>query len=98
MKGESTMDLEMIKYLAELGKLKFTDEELKKASEDMTSIIELMDKVKEIDVVYDPYLDNKNVFLNDLREDKNAASLDTGKLLKNAKNQQNCFVVPKVVE
>lgn len=98
MKGESTMDLEMIKYLAELGKLKFTDEELKKASEDMTSIIELMDKVKEIDVVYDPYLDNKNVFLNDLREDKNAASLDTVKLLKNAKNQQNCFVVPKVVE
>ncbi len=98
MKGESIMDLEMIKYLAELGKLKFTDEELKKASEDMTSIIELMDKVKEIDVVYDPYLDNKNVFLNDLREDKNAASLETEKLLKNAKNQQNCFVVPKVVE
>ncbi len=92
------MDLEMIKYLAELGKLKFTDEELKKASEDMTSIIELMDKVKEIDVVYDPYLDNKNVFLNDLREDKNAASLEIEKLLKNAKNQQNCFVVPKVVE
>lgn len=98
MKGETAMDLEMVKYLAELGKLKFTDEELEKVGEDMTSIIELMDKVKEIDVVYDPYLDNKNIFLNDLREDKNAKSLDTQKLLSNAKNQQNCFVVPKVVE
>lgn len=92
------MDLEMVKYLAELGKLEFTDEELKKASEDMTSIIELMDTVKEIDVTYDPILDNKNVYLNDLRTDEKAESLETSKILQNAKNQQNCFVVPKVVE
>lgn len=92
------MDLEMVKYLAELGKLEFTDEELEKASADMTSIINLMDKIKEIDVTYDPLKDNKNVYLPDLREDKNAPSLATEKLLQNAKNQQNCFVVPKVVE
>lgn len=92
------MDLEMVKYLAELGKLEFTDEELEKASADMTSIINLMDKIKEIDVTYDPLKDNKNVYLPDLREDKNATSLATEKLLQNAKNQQNCFVVPKVVE
>lgn len=92
------MDLEMVKYLAELGKLEFTDEELVKASEDMTSIIELMDTVKEIDVTYDPILDNKNVYLNDLRADETAESLETAKILQNAKNQQNCFVVPKVVE
>ncbi len=92
------MDLEMVKYLAELGKLEFTDEELKKASEDMTSIIELMDTVKEIDVTYDPILDNKNVYLNDLRTDEKAESLETSKILQNAQNQQNCFVVPKVVE
>ena len=92
------MDLEMVKYLAELGKLEFTDEELKKASEDMTSIIELMDTVKEIDVTYDPILDNKNVYLNDLRTDEKAESLETSKILQNAQNQQNCFEVPKVVE
>lgn len=92
------MDIEMVKYLAELGKLEFTDEELEKASEDMTSIIELMDTVKEIDVTYDPILDNKNVYLNDLRADETAESLETAKILQNAKNQQNCFVVPKVVE
>ena len=88
----------MVKYLAELGKLEFTDEELEKASEDMTSIIELMDTVKEIDVTYDPILDNKNVYLNDLRADETAESLETARILQNAKNQQNCFVVPKVVE
>lgn len=92
------MDLEMVKYLAELGKLEFTDEELKKASDDMTDIINLMDKVKEIDVTYDPVLDNKNVYLPDLREDKNAPSLDTEKVLQNARNSRSCFVVPKVVE
>lgn len=92
------MDLDMIKYLAELGKLEFTDEELKKASEDMTSIIKLMDTVKEIDVTYDPVLDNKNIYLNDLRIDEKSLSLETSKLLQNAKNQRNCFVVPKVVE
>lgn len=88
----------MIEYLAELGKLDMSDEEIKKASDDMTSIINLMDKVKEIDVTYDPLADNKNVYLYDLREDKNAPSMATEKIIKNAKNSNNCFVVPKVVE
>ncbi len=92
------MDLEMVKYLAELGKLDFTDEELTKASSDMTSIIELMDKVKEIDITYDAVADNKNIYLNDLREDENAPSMPTEKVIANAKNRDNCFVVPKVVE
>lgn len=92
------MDLEMIKYLAELGKLDFTDDELKQASNDMTSIINLMDKVKEIDITYDAVADNKNIYLNDLREDYNAPSMPTEKVIANAVNRDNCFVVPKVVE
>ena len=92
------MDLEMIKYLAELGKLHFTEEELLENSRHMTSIVELMDTIKEIDVVYDPLKDNKNVYLPDLREDKKAESMQTAKVLQNAKNSGGCFVVPKVVE
>lgn len=92
------MDLEMVKYLAELGKLDFTDDELKQASNDMTSIINLMDKVKEIDITYDAVADNKNIYLNDLREDYNAPSMPTEKVIANATNRDNCFVVPKVVE
>lgn len=65
---------------------------------EMTSIIEIMDTVKEIDVTYDALADNKNVYLNDLREDINADSFPTEKILQNAVQDENCFVVPKVVE
>lgn len=62
------MDLQMIAYLAELGKLHFTKEEMEQMASEMTSIIEIMDTVKEIDIQYDAYADNKNVYLNDLRK------------------------------
>lgn len=92
------MDLEMVSYLSRLGKLSFTDEELKKTAEEMTSIIEIMDTIKEIDVEYNAFADNKNVYLNNLREDASEASMPTEKILQNAVNNKNCFVVPKVVE
>lgn len=88
----------MVSYLSRLGKLSFTDEELKKTAEEMTSIIEIMDTIKEIDVEYNAFADNKNVYLNNLREDASEASMPTEKILQNAINNKNCFVVPKVVE
>ncbi|MCD7958169.1 MAG: aspartyl/glutamyl-tRNA amidotransferase subunit C [Ruminococcus sp.] len=92
------MDLQMIAYLAELGKLHFTPDEMETMAREMTNIIEIMDTVKEIDVVYDTEADNKNVYLNDLREDVKADSFPTEKILQNAVQDENCFVVPKVVE
>ena len=58
----------------------------------------VMDTVKEIDVTYDALADNKNIYLNDLREDIKADSFPTEKILQNAVHDENCFVVPKVVE
>lgn len=92
------MDLQMIAYLAELGKLHFTPDEMEQMAAEMTSIIEIMDTVKEIDVEYDALADNKNIYLNDLREDSKTDSFSTEKILQNAINDENCFVVPKVVE
>ena len=92
------MDLEMVSYLSRLGKLSFTEEELKKTAEEMTNIIEIMDTIKEIDIKYDALADNKNVYLNDLREDASDPSMPTQKILQNALNSEDCFVVPKVVE
>lgn len=92
------MDLEMVKYLAELGKLEFSEDALEKTANEMTDIIDLMDTVKEIDITYDALKDNHDVYLNDLREDVPAPSMDTKKVLQNAVNSNNCFVVPKVVE
>ena len=84
----------MVSYLAELGKLAFSPEELEQMAKDMTSIIAIMDTVKEIDITYDAVADNKNV----LREDFSVPSFPTEKILQNAVNDENCFVVPKVVE
>ena len=92
------MELEMVKYLSELGKLSFTDEELEKMAGDMTGIIEIMDTIKEIDVTYDPIKDNHNVYLNDLRKDIPTDSFPTAKILQNAVSSEDSFVVPKVFE
>lgn len=92
------MDIEMVRHLSDLGKLTFTDRELEKVAKDMTGIIEIMDTIKEIDISYDPIKDNHNVYLNGLREDRAMDSFPTEKILQNAVNSENCFVVPKVVE
>lgn len=92
------MDMEMVKYLSKLGKLNFNEEQLAKVADDMTSIIEIMDTIKEIDITYDPLKDNRDVYLNDLRKDISQESFPTEKILKNAVSSENCFVVPKVVE
>ena len=41
------MDLNMVKYLAELSKLEYSDKELAATAEQMTDIIDLMDTVKD---------------------------------------------------
>ena len=92
------MDLERVSDHSRLGKFSFTEEELKKTAEEMTNIIEIMDTIKEIDIKYDALADNKNVYLNDLRKDASEPSMPTQKILQNALNSEDCFVVPKVVE
>ena len=64
------MDLNMVKYLAELSKLEYSDNELAATAEQMTDIIDLMDTVKEIDITYDDLKDNHDVYLYDLRHYK----------------------------
>ncbi len=88
----------MVSYLSKLSKLNFTDSQLEKVAGEMTSIIEIMDTIKEVDIQYDAEADNKNVYLNDLREDISYSSMSSDKILQNAKSSDNCFVVPKVVE
>ena len=88
----------MVKYLAELSKLEYSDKELAATAEQMTDIIDLMDTVKEIDITYDDLKDNHDVYLNDLRKDEVIESMPTSMVLSNAVNTNNCFVVPKVVE
>ncbi len=90
-------DVEMTKHLAELSKLTFTEEELKKVTAEMTDIIALMDRVKEIDPALETYA-LPAVRYDELRRDTARESLDTDKIVKNAKAvKDNAFAVPKVV-
>ncbi len=92
------MDINTVKYLADLSKLNFDEKELEHMAHDMTDIIALMDTIKDIDVTYDPLKDNKNLHIKDLREDAVLPSFKTENILANGVNANNCFVVPKVVE
>jgi aspartyl-tRNA(Asn)/glutamyl-tRNA(Gln) amidotransferase subunit C len=92
------MDLQTFNQIADLGKLTFSDTERDDLLHDMTDIIDIMDTVKNADLVYDPLADNKNVYINELRKDRAEQSFPTEKILQNARNMNNCFVVPKVVE
>jgi aspartyl-tRNA(Asn)/glutamyl-tRNA(Gln) amidotransferase subunit C len=98
-KNEGKMDRQTITYLADLGKLNFSPEDADKMAEDMTGIIQIMDTVKEIDITYDPFKDNHNVFLGGLREDVKYDSYPREEMLSNAPaSSEGYFSVPKVVE
>lgn len=92
------MDKKTLIHLSNLGKINFTDEELERFGNDMSEIINLMDKIKEIDISYDDTKDNNAVSFKDLREDVAKESLSVDELLKNAEHMDDCFIVPKVVD
>ncbi len=91
------IDKKLTQHLADLSKINFTDEELEKITVQMGDIINLMDKVKEIDSNNPTYtIDAVNY--SDLRADEVAESSPNEDILKNSKEtKENSFVVPKVV-
>ena len=96
-KDKKMFDIELTKHLAELSKLSFTDDELEKVTAQMSDIIDLMDKVKDIDSKLDTFA-LPAVNYEDLRVDSSRPSLETDKILENAKAvKDNAFAVPKVV-
>lgn len=90
-------DVELTKHLAELSKLSFDSSELEKVTAQMSDIIELMDMVKEADPNLETYA-LPAVEYSRLRTDNARESIDTDKIIKNAKAvKDNAFAVPKVV-
>ncbi len=90
-------DINLTKYLAQLSKISFDEDELNKMTAQMTDIINLMDRVKDFDENEQPFALEATVYA-DLRGDSAKESFATEKILQNAKKvQNNSFVVPKVV-
>lgn len=63
------MDIKTIDHLCNLSKLNYTDEGKEKVMGEMSAIIELMDTVKEFDVVYDDTKDNNSISYDEVRKD-----------------------------
>ena len=90
---------ETIENVANLARLKLTEQEAETLTSEMESIITYVDKLNELDTSgVEPtqhVLSIRNIF----REDKTGNSYDREKILSNAPTQENgCFKVPKVVE
>ncbi|MCD8005626.1 MAG: Asp-tRNA(Asn)/Glu-tRNA(Gln) amidotransferase subunit GatC [Oscillospiraceae bacterium] len=85
-----------IKHVAKLARIKISDDELPKYSEEMNNIIRMVEAMPEID---DELLVDESGVM-DLREDKLAETkLSRDEILKNApKVVAGCVVVPKTVE
>lgn len=92
------VELKTIQHLCELSKLDYDEEGMKKVMGEMSDIIDLMDEIKEFDLTYDDTKDGNEIRFGDTREDIPEESFPTEKLLSNAENTDNCYVVPKVVE
>lgn len=91
------MEIKEIEHLAELSKLKFTQEELEDFAKDFESLVELADIVKNADIQGVRQINI--VDMNLLREDIPQPSTPAEILLQNAPDcQKNSFAVPRIME
>lgn len=93
------MTTEDVKYIAQLAKLKFKEEELESFTHKFNEILSYVEKLNELNTdEIEPMeypIDNVNVF----REDINMGSIDTSEALKNAPDTDGTyFIVPKVIK
>jgi aspartyl-tRNA(Asn)/glutamyl-tRNA(Gln) amidotransferase subunit C len=93
------MTTEDVKYIAQLAKLKFNDDELESFTHKFNDILSYVEKLKELntdDVEPLEYpIDNYNIF----RDDVNKDSIETSEALKNApETDGSYFMVPKVIK
>lgn len=85
-----------IKHVAKLSRLRIEDDKLEKFEKDMESIVNMVDKLPDVEGTLD--LNLKDTMT--LREDKAVTDkFKREELLKNAPEvQAGCLVVPKTVE
>lgn len=87
-----------VEKIAELAKLKFTDDELDNFTHQMNEILTYMDKLNELDTENVKPLSHPVEQINVFRDDELKPSVSTEEALKNApdKTDQH-FKVPKVI-
>lgn len=87
-----------VEKIAELARLKFTEEELESFTPQMNEILSYMDKLNELDTKNVKPLSHPVEQTNVFREDEMKASIPTEEALKNAPSKdEHHFKVPKVI-
>lgn len=88
----------LIKKLAHLSRLKFTDEALQDIKKDLGNMLAMIDKMDEVDTEGIEPLLHMSASQNMSRADKVGEQLSADEALKNAKaSNGSFFTVPKVI-
>ena len=88
-----------VAYVAQLARLRLSDEETRLFQEQLARVLEYADKLSEVDVTGVEAAAHSVPIFDVLREDKSRDWFTAEEALRNAPRQANAlFVVPKVVE
>ena len=89
---------ENVAYIADLARLRFTDDEQEKMTRELNMILHYVEKLNEVDTEGVEPLSSIHDQSNVLREDVEQPSLANAEALKNAPDRQDRFFkVPKVI-
>lgn len=90
---------EQVKHVAKLAKLKFEKDELHKFAEEFTDIVEMVEKLKQVDTTDVPGTYSGIIIRNTLREDVAEEGTDREELFKNVKSKEDGFIkVPAMLD
>lgn len=93
------VSLDDVKYVADLARLKFNDEELAALQNDLNNILVYFEKLNELDTSGITPTAHVLEIKNRFREDEVEPSLDREEALSNAPSvKDNCFKVPKIID
>jgi aspartyl-tRNA(Asn)/glutamyl-tRNA(Gln) amidotransferase subunit C len=93
------IDRPLLDKIAHLARLEFEEKDAEKMMQDMTAIVEWVEKLKEVDTEGIEPLTTMSHEINVLREDEVKGHLPHDEVLKNApKKDSDYFRVPKVLE
>lgn len=95
----NVIDDATIEYVGILAKLELSEDEKEQAKKDMSSMLDYIDKLGELDTTGIEPMSHVFPVENVFREDVVTNSDESGKTLKNAPEEKdNMFVVPKTFE
>jgi aspartyl-tRNA(Asn)/glutamyl-tRNA(Gln) amidotransferase subunit C len=93
------IDIKVIEKLSALSKLKFSEKETNLISEDLSKMLDFINKLKEVDTADVEPLIHMNEEINNWREDQLDQMLGQSKALENSPVKDGTyFKIPKVLD